>query len=67
MPSVTDPMAHPAQYARENLVEALLCLADPERKAEHSDAAWLIAECMTLATIAASDELVKQHEKNHHG
>jgi hypothetical protein len=67
MPSVVDPVEHPVQFARENMVEALLCLADPERKTEHIQAAWLIVECVALAQIGAADELVKQHVKKEHG
>jgi hypothetical protein len=67
MPSVTDPVEAPVQFAREQVVEALLCLADPTRKAEHSDAAHMVAESVILAHIGMADELVRLHEEKHHG
>jgi hypothetical protein len=66
MPIVTDPIENPQGFARENIVDALLCLADPAQKAQHVHAAWLIAECVTLASIAAGRELVDLHEAKHH-
>jgi hypothetical protein len=67
MPTVTDPLEQPVQFAREALVAALLCLADPGRKAEHENAAQMVAESVILAHIGMADELVRLHEEKHHG
>jgi len=67
MLSIVDPIEQPVRFARENLVEALLCLADPARKLEHPEAAQLVAESVILAHIGMTDELVRLHEEKHHG
>lgn len=55
--SKRDPITEPVAFARETIVAGLLCLADPNRRANHRAAAGAIAEAVNLMTIAVSREL----------
>lgn len=52
----------PADLARATIVDGLLALASPTRRAKHKDAAQAVAEGVTLAGVAAARSLLDEHD-----